>query len=75
MQTIRLNAPDGAEPHVCQSYRNGDWIVFYCEQCADYERRLNWRTGEMKVKNHKAEVRHSGFYAPEEYKDAFESTN
>lgn len=75
MQTIRFDAPDDTEQHLCQSYRTGDWIIFYCEQCGDYERRLNWRTGEMKVKNAKAEIRHTGFYAPEEYKSAFESIN
>lgn len=74
MKTIDFNAHN-MEQHVCKSYRNGDWIIFYCEQCPDYERRMNWRTGEMQVKNAKTEVSHNGFYAPAEYKDAFENMN
>lgn len=37
--------------HTCTSYSDGDWIVWICPQCEGYERRLNWQTGEMKIKS------------------------
>lgn len=35
------------EDHVCQVEQSGDWIVFTCPHCADYERSFNVLTGEM----------------------------
>ncbi|MCA9734012.1 MAG: hypothetical protein H6696_04455 [Deferribacteres bacterium] len=61
--------------HPCKSIRNGDWIVFTCPLCPDYERRVNWRTKELTVKGSKAEIQHSGDYIPDEYKHAFTAMN
>ena len=74
---IRLNLDPSESPenHQCQSYRDGDWIIFRCPECADYERRLNWRTGEMMVRNSRPEINHFGRYEPTEYREAFENTN
>jgi len=72
---LNFNSPPETDVHTCRAYRNGDWIVFLCDECSDYERRINWRTGEMKVKNARADVSHTGFYAPEEYREAFENVN
>ncbi len=64
------------ESHQCDAYRDGDWIVFLCPQCEGYERRLNWRTGEMKVRDDKnMYIRHSGEYFPEDLGYAFSCPN
>ncbi len=45
-----INPLNIAEKHSCQSRLEGDWIIWTCPKCEGYERRLNWRTGEMKGK-------------------------
>lgn len=49
--------------HKCYVEQEGDWLVFRCPACADYERRIHSKTGEMKSKydrdNH---VRHYGIF-------------
>ena len=56
--------PESPAVHTCNSTRKGDWIVFSCEQCEGYERRLNWKTGEMKVKTGGSTAQHSGVHIP-----------
>ncbi|MBK6621531.1 MAG: hypothetical protein IPG32_11880 [Saprospirales bacterium] len=34
------------EMHKCESKREGDWIVFTCPICLEYESRLNFKTKE-----------------------------
>ncbi len=76
MDHLSFNPENEAESHGCESYRDGDWIVFLCPQCEGYERRLNWRTGEMRVRdNSEANIRHSGEYFPQELGYAFMSPN
>jgi len=48
------------ETHHCTSFRDGDWIVWRCPHCERYERRLNGRTGEMKIARGGSEARHTG---------------
>ncbi len=48
------------ETHHCTSHRDGDWIVWRCPHCERYERRLNGRTGEMKITRGSSEARHTG---------------
>jgi hypothetical protein len=43
---IKFNHSSDAEVHECESHRKGDWIIFRCPLCPDYERRMNWRTGD-----------------------------
>lgn len=62
------------EKHLCESYRKDDWIIYTCVKC-DYELRENLVTGEMKVKNAKANVRHSGSYIPAEHIQKMNSNN
>lgn len=58
-----------AERHYCTSHIDGDWIIWRCPICCDnsnnlfpYERRLNWKTGEMKPPQNRNEgIDHSGF--------------
>jgi hypothetical protein len=45
--------------HSCTSHIEGDWIIWRCPICIDYERRLNVVTGKMTVKG-KTEFSHQG---------------
>jgi len=51
------------ERHECFSERKGTWIIFRCPEC-DYVRRMNWETGEMKVRGGEFSVLHSGMHYP-----------
>ena len=67
-----------AEQHTCESFRDGDWIIYTCDQCPGYERRMNWRTREMKVRRPEGmatDVLHTGSYFPYEYEHAFTHVN
>lgn len=47
--------------HHCTSHREGDWITWRCPLCAHYERRFNWRTGQMQCdKGDVGDVIHTG---------------
>jgi hypothetical protein len=46
--------------HESDAVTEGDWVVFRCPICKDYERRINTVTDEMKVKNVSPTVCHSG---------------
>jgi hypothetical protein len=50
--------------HNCNSATEGDWVVFRCPICKNYERRINRLTGETTVKNISAVVNHSGRHIP-----------
>ncbi len=75
MFEIRFNGSETSNHHKCESRRNGDWIIFYCPRCPEFERKLNWRTGELETKGAVKEINHSGSYFPAEYRDAFENVN
>lgn len=64
MQSFDFLEPDAALVHQCDSYRKGDWIVFRCPSCHDYERKINWKTGEVSVKNSREHVLHEGKHVP-----------
>ena len=49
--------------HSCSSRQRGDWLYFKCPLC-DYQRKMNWKTGEMKTIGGKEGVLHSGFNIP-----------
>lgn len=36
-----------ANVHHCTSHREGEWIIWRCPLCSGYERRFNWKTGQM----------------------------
>ena len=74
MPNFEMRTISPSERHQCHSYRDGDWIVHRCPKC-DYEFRDNWRTGEIKIKNQKIDINHSGSYFPEEYVNAFQNLN
>ncbi|MCB0522176.1 MAG: hypothetical protein H6577_14030 [Lewinellaceae bacterium] len=52
------------EQHQCLSHREGDWIIFHCPICKDYERRINWKTREVKVRRGSSTAAHAGSHAP-----------
>ena len=59
---LNLNASDGETHHTCETVRDGDWIIYRCPKCSDYEHRFNWRTGEFKMGKHKPGLTHSAMY-------------
>lgn len=48
-----------SDVHHCTSFRSGDWIVWKCPICTDYERKYNWKTREMSCVG-KTEHLHTG---------------
>ena len=68
-QNIDFGSLDDLKSIKCTSFQEGDWIVFKSPVYPDYERRMNWKTGEMKVKNDRIDVLHSGSYVPEALKN------
>lgn len=45
---MQLHFSSGSpDSHACESRREGDWIVFTCPQCEEFERRINFETGEQ----------------------------
>lgn len=75
MFNIDFRMPPDVEHHRSESIRKGDWIIFRCPKCPEYEQRLNWRTGEMKSKGTREDVNHSSCYFPAEYWEIFGNTN
>jgi len=75
MLKVNFEKPVNGEHHECEAIRRGDWIIFSCPKCPDYERRLNWRTGKMTSKGARADVQHSGMYFPHEFAGAFQNLN
>jgi hypothetical protein len=53
--------------HECDSVIKGEWVIFRCPICKNYERRINMLTGETKVKNLSSIVRHSGRHMPAQF--------
>ena len=75
MYNVDFGTPAGPQQHVCDANQEGDWIVFRCPLCKDYERRINWRTGEMEAKNQSAFVSHSGKHCPSVFKEMANQIN
>lgn len=49
--------------HACYAEQEGDWVVFRCPVCKDYERRMNIKTGEMQSQvSEENKIPHHGFY-------------
>ncbi len=59
MNTINFKGPS-SDIHHCTSHQEGDWMVWRCPHCSDYERRMNWQTGEMKISRGKSTAQHGG---------------
>ena len=56
--------------HRCDSKMEGDWVIFTCPICHQYEKKFNLKTDELKVKgNEDFSVFHDGNYFPPEMID------
>ncbi len=61
----------GQEYHICQSRCEGDWIIFTCPHCAEYEQRINYRTKErISFPADDPTLMHQGSFLPVGLKDA-----
>lgn len=65
-------APDH---HQCTSHREGDWITWKCPYCRGYERKMNWKTGEMRLKTGGSQALHSGSSTKESNMEALTRYN
>jgi hypothetical protein len=50
MENKTIKFDENELKHSCVATREGDWAIFKCPICEDYERRINLKTGEMKTK-------------------------
>jgi hypothetical protein len=62
MQEISFGSSNNVTRHECEAQRDGEWLIFRCPICPDYERRMNWRTGETFARQPYPEIQHSGFH-------------
>jgi hypothetical protein len=62
MLNINFNQ-EHAEKHTCIGHQEGDWIIFTCPEC-DYQRKMNWLTGETRSNNKDSNVLHRGEHFP-----------
>lgn len=65
MQRTFLSPQGEDDGHKCTGRIIGDWIIFTCEKCPEYQRSVNWRTREVAVRKSDYEVSHAGFYFPD----------
>lgn len=59
-----------ADVHFCTSHREGDVIIWRCPLCEGYERRLDFRTGKMRVNRAGSTAQHTGFSSKAENMEA-----
>lgn len=59
---MTLNLNSEKETHKCTSYREGDWVIFKCPICIQYERRINLINGTMKTKGSSENILHTGMF-------------
>jgi hypothetical protein len=46
--------------HKCNYQILGDWEIYTCPLCPDYEIKINLKTNELKRKNIKMDINHCG---------------
>lgn len=64
MNELNFNDPSVIS-HQCEHRREGDWVIFTCPYCEDYERKINTKTGEMKAKKTWTDIPHQGLAVPD----------
>ena len=47
---FQFNAESPETRHICESRKEGEWVVFVCPHCPDFERRMHLKTGQMKTR-------------------------
>jgi hypothetical protein len=63
MKFLNLNENQPPIVHECTVIRVGEWAIFKCPHCLDYERKINLITGAMKTRAAFNAIRHQGNYA------------
>lgn len=61
---INIGFSENDDRHACTAVRLGDWIVFKCEKCPGYERKINWKTGGMVIHRGNSTASHYGMHMP-----------
>lgn len=61
-----------SDVHHCTSHRDGEWITWRCPHCEGYERRLNWKTGEMRINRGNSTAQHAGVNDREQNMDGLQ---
>ncbi|MBK8426398.1 MAG: hypothetical protein IPL27_10725 [Lewinellaceae bacterium] len=62
-----------SDTHHCTSHRDGDWVIWRCPHCTDYERRMNWQTGEMRTLHGRSTARHTGISTQKQNMEALKT--
>lgn len=47
---LKLGGGQSETHHECESRREGDWLIFSCPHCPDYQRKYHLVSGEMQVR-------------------------
>ncbi len=68
MHEVDFSFGSGYNHHECDSVTDGDWVIFRCPICEDYERKINVVTGETIAKNISSIVSHSGRHLPSQHR-------
>ncbi|MCU0348042.1 MAG: hypothetical protein MUC59_13960 [Saprospiraceae bacterium] len=50
--------------HHCIGHKEGDWIIFTCPVCRDYQRQINCVTKQVTVRKGNSNAIHIGSHAP-----------
>ncbi|MCF8244654.1 MAG: hypothetical protein K9J37_09480 [Saprospiraceae bacterium] len=50
--------------HHCIGHKEGDWIIFICPVCKDYQRQINCVTKQVTVRQGNSNAVHIGSHAP-----------
>lgn len=53
-----------AEEHQCIGHKEGDWVIFTCPVCKQYQRYINCVTKQVIVKQGSSGAVHVGSHAP-----------
>ncbi|MBK8567875.1 MAG: hypothetical protein IPN76_32275 [Saprospiraceae bacterium] len=55
-----------AVEHHCIGHKEGDWVIFTCPICRDYQRLINCKTKQVIVRKGKSNAVHTGSHSPME---------
>lgn len=63
-RTTSKPKPQKLDEHQCISHREGDWVIFICPVCRDYQRNINFVTKEVVVHRGTTMAIHVGSHTP-----------
>jgi hypothetical protein len=62
---LKFNDTAEGSRHTCTAKREGDWAIFSCPLCPGFERRMNLRTGVVKIREGQDPyILHEGYFVP-----------